>query len=406
MTTRDNSNLNLDHHGIISETKFCKGPFISTCMGLDHPCCMSCDNVRNCARRDELFFSSTSPMYEIYVEQLKKLKFETESSYTLTTCGSKKLFIRKYNNKEPELQVGSFIGCFIEQIHILRDMGFVFYQPITNKSLSYTKIGIPIYFPDFDNYNPPEMNQNASEILTRNSEKILKVLNKDKILRDRNFSTEYIISSYFGLDAGLEDGRQLYYIPNLKPQIKTVVQFDKYENSTLKAPGKKTDKYVILDLDSTLIYSDSIKLNQEIKDIDGSFVTFLSVRTDFMRTKIRSYLSKFLDDLRKEGYKIIVWSAGCESYVKTIVSVIFKHEDPFYVFTYDHVEKQTCKKKLHLISNYIENFNIENSRLIDDAYQIHAKDQEKYFIHIPEFLGSDSDNVLENFIETVKNSFA
>lgn len=400
-----NDNTILDNKGQIDKTKFCRGPFISTNNGMDFPCCCTCLVMRNCSRKDEDFFSSSNNLYRAYTDRLVKKNPDYKTCFSLSICG-KDFFIREKAKTLPELELKSYKYCLLDQFEILKTMGFIFYERIDLSSISYTDFGIPVFFPDFDNYKPPEMKKNYGSKRTDNGKII--ILDKEKILRDDDFSIFYVlyelIEKLSGISMGVErNGNIEYSTIDLEVSGEKIITEKSLTNKIEKIKGNKDDKYVILDLDRTLIHSEIIDLASGPSNIKESFIINLTVRKNFMQTRIRNHLNKFLNDLRENNYKVIVWSAGCESYVKIIVSVIFKDYSPDYVFTFDHVNPQN-KKILSLIGDYIDNFNVENCRLVDDDYELHAHDQEKYFLHIPEF-GKTNDDVLENYIDIINKSF-
>lgn len=395
MTTRDTSDVILKYEGYIKSTKYCKGPELSTNRGGDFPCCCTCDSLRTCSRKTDDYFSSTSHKYEIYINLLKKKcpSVDIDTSYAMSTCG-KKFFIRKIANKFPEPEPGSYVYCLLDQFIVLKQMGFKFSNGISLSDVSYTKLGIPIYYPNF-----------SGENLTEDTDVIIEAKGKKYLKYDERKNSFFnVFFSFIDLltrekNHTIIDGHRHYQIPHVEFDSPIHIQ-DNANDIVQKVPGKPDDKYVILDLDKTLILSSTLNLASEIPgERDDAFL--IEATKNYFDTKIRRHLRKFLNDLVSNGYKIIVWSAGIENYVKIIVSVLFKDIDYVYIFTRNHIDINE-KKWLHLIRNNIENFDVNNCRLVDDN-DIHEKDQEKFFVRIPEFDGDD--DVLENFIDVVNESF-
>jgi hypothetical protein len=413
---RDVQNIELKFNGIIEKTKYCQGPEISTNKGNDFPCCCSCDNLRNCSRRDDFYFSSTCEKFKDYIDMLKRKNIikDLDTSYSLSTCGNKIFFIRKIHKDSVELEPESYIHCIIYQFQVLKEMGYNFNHRFSLEDISLTKLGIPIIFPNFEKItNSTPSTDLKAEIISndegsKKNERYLKFSSPEKIIDDKKFSHYYVFGVIMDLlleknNFFTKDNFLYYPLGNLN--------FDNIEDNELeikkkeikKIPGNPDDKYVILDLDSTLIFSSPTMIPLDDKESEKLFFMYLISRRNFFKTKIRNHLNKFLEDLINEGYKLIIWSAGCESYVKIITSILFKDIDYTYVFTSEHVNHES-KKILMTIENFIENFDIKNCRLIDDS-TLHAEGQEDFFIKIPRFDLSNDDDVLENFVNVVNKSF-
>jgi TFIIF-interacting CTD phosphatase-like protein len=124
-----------------------------------------------------------------------------------------------------------------------------------------------------------------------------------------------------------------------------------------------------------------------------------------IRVVFRRHLDQFLNSAIKKGYKLIVWSAGSETYVKDIANIIFRDRPLAYTFTPRHLTGNV--KALSIITEYISDFKVENARLIDDN-TIHRAGQERSFIQISRFEyngpQSDDDELL-NLIDRVDKSY-
>jgi hypothetical protein len=101
--------------------------------------------------------------------------------------------------------------------------------------------------------------------------------------------------------------------------------------------------YVVLDLDNTLICSRPADiLNINPPDERNFYIKPIRYQS-LMKVSIRKHFNYFINALKIKGYKIIVWSAGEETYVKDISSVIFKHRNIDHIFTFNHLENNGRK---------------------------------------------------------------
>jgi TFIIF-interacting CTD phosphatase-like protein len=159
-------------------------------------------------------------------------------------------------------------------------------------------------------------------------------------------------------------------------------------------------KYVVLDLDSTLIYSTDAIISEACVPSEDFFFVRPIARKMILKVQKRNHLDWFLDMLGKR-YKIIVWSAGGENYVKDIVSVLFKNRNIEYLLTCNHLADEM--KKLSVIKNFVPNFEVKNCRLVDDN-EDHMRGQEENFILVNPFKG-ESDDELKRIYEKLERNF-
>jgi hypothetical protein len=169
-------------------------------------------------------------------------------------------------------------------------------------------------------------------------------------------------------------------------------------------------RYVVLDLDSTLVWARKADLNKCSTDDERNFWV-KPIDIEFFRVTIRKHLDVFLDQLYAKGYKIVIWSAGGGAYVKDIISVIFKGRNVEYLFTNEHLNEKGLKD-LNIIKAFIPGFTLENARLVDDNPD-HKKGQETSCIIIKpfEFKGghpspAEDDDDLLTMAERIDSSFS
>lgn len=168
-------------------------------------------------------------------------------------------------------------------------------------------------------------------------------------------------------------------------------------------------RYVVLDLDSTLVYARKADLNKYPTDDERNFWV-KPVEMGFYRVTVRKHLDAFLDHLYTQGYKVIIWSAGDAAYVKDIISVIFKGRYIDYLFTREHLTDDL--KVLAHISEVLPDFTLRNARLIDDN-RSHSHHQMGSFIFIEPFIfkgdvptTKEDDDALLTMGEEIDKSFA
>lgn len=421
MFCRNNDETKMDLFGEFAPVKGCLGPRTSQLRGMDSPCCVRCNRIRTCYYRDNTTIIENDNINFEYINEIKNLKpndgetvNDLSSSFVITNCGSKKTLAFQYS--VTELSCASFEDVLFEQFCIMQKMGIII-KNISKNNFSLNRYGIPVVFPG-SNYDIIEEYGDDSGIsfIETDEGKFFTIKSTAEFLKSGKwlFLYNYYKSFLIITNKCREDfsffktinGDKYYKVQEFKINIEKKLK----KNSIMpeeKIKGSPNDKYVVLDLDSTLISAGNYDLFSNENENPRFFYLKLVSRKNFYKIFIRKHFKKFINDLVENGFKLIVWSAGCEKYVKDIVSFVFKNIHLEYVFTYEHTSQDY--KKLSFISNYIENFNIENCRLVDDN-KIHEEQQEKYFVYIEPFsiysLGEkNDDDVLENFSECVIESF-
>jgi TFIIF-interacting CTD phosphatase-like protein len=154
-----------------------------------------------------------------------------------------------------------------------------------------------------------------------------------------------------------------------------------------------TDKCLVLDLDETLVHTQTdfdYELFEEIIFSDPKFYHLRSrcykiTMDDVVHKKgtgdktemwgiCRPYLQDFLKDCFKYFKLVIIWSAGRKNYVHRIVDYIFRDlPRPDYIFTYDDLEKlpdNTFIKPLSKIWKIAPEMTPDNSLIVDDRKEV------------------------------------
>ena len=166
-------------------------------------------------------------------------------------------------------------------------------------------------------------------------------------------------------------------------------------------------KNIILDLDQTLIYSETrkdFKPSQKMERfnyvwLDDDFITFA-----------RPHLQEFLDFVFKH-YNVAVWTAANKSYAVAIIKkfVLVKPGRRLdFVFYSDHCDISRQQKRglkgLTILWDYFKmrGYGPENTLIIDDNNDVN-RIQKRNCYHIPEFdyntRGSENDNELVKLME-------
>lgn len=169
-------------------------------------------------------------------------------------------------------------------------------------------------------------------------------------------------------------------------------------------------RYAILDIDHTLICAKSHDVLSELVEDDRTFfIRTISIQ-ELLKIVKRKHLTHFLDELDRRNYKIIIWSAGTDSYVKDIVSVLFNGRNLEYVLTGNHLGDGSYKE-LSTVKKYVPGFTLDNGRLIDDSIG-HAYKQEKSCVIVKKFIfdgtmpiGEEDDDLLLTLADTIDKSF-
>jgi HAD superfamily phosphatase (TIGR01681 family) len=159
--------------------------------------------------------------------------------------------------------------------------------------------------------------------------------------------------------------------------------------------SKKT--FVVLDLDMTLIYSTSIsedEAREHSKDKNG-FIMSDSNPIGISYVRKRKHLDHFINELKKRGIRLIVWSAGTERYVKTLCEIIFGRDTLEHVLTRIDYDKHGERKSIGVIEkcNLVPGFSIDKAVLIDDSV-INGEHYPNHIIVVKQFNGQEDDELL------------
>lgn len=159
-------------------------------------------------------------------------------------------------------------------------------------------------------------------------------------------------------------------------------------------------RYLVLDLDSTLIYAQAVERVTHLKD--NEFCFRVNPGKNFFKVTIRKHLETFIKTILSKGYRIIVWSAGSENYVKNVTSYLFRNIPLEHVLTFNHLTDESVKI-METLKNYIPEIDLDHVRLLDDN-RIHQSGQEKHFVYIKPFKGEQDDELM-NAIQHIDRSY-
>jgi TFIIF-interacting CTD phosphatase-like protein len=156
-------------------------------------------------------------------------------------------------------------------------------------------------------------------------------------------------------------------------------------------------KFIVLDLDKTLIHQTSITASEveQYHERNDGFIISDSYILGLSFVQKRKHLDHFIAQLIQRGKTIIVWSAASERYVKTITEVLFGRDVPRYVLTYEHYLASGNKKDISLISKLklVEEFVLDEAILIEDTPE-NGEDNPKHMIVVKPFTGNEDDELL------------
>ena len=194
-------------------------------------------------------------------------------------------------------------------------------------------------------------------------------------------------------------------------------------------PKALTDKCLVLDLDETLVHTQSDPDNQLFEEVIFTDPKYYHLRSRCYKITMddvvhkrgtgnktemwgicRPHLQEFLRDCFKYFNLVIVWSAGRKNYVHRIVDHIFRDlPRPDFILTYDDLEKlsdNTFIKPLSKLWN-IEQFKSvmteKNSLIIDDRESVFLEPNPDNGIQIPAYRPSFTlEGVQEDDTELLK----
>lgn len=145
----------------------------------------------------------------------------------------------------------------------------------------------------------------------------------------------------------------------------------------------KKKQTVVLDLDSTLIYTfngkfeildDLIKKSNAHLESRVYLIDFIAgSKKNQMWGVVRPFTDHFIEYCFERFEKVIVWSAGTYEYVHHICEVLFQKQKPHEILTFDDCEKDSdgkfrCKPLETLYKKY-DCLNPKNTLIIDDNPQ-------------------------------------
>jgi len=413
----------------------CEGP-LKNYRGTERPCCLYCSMVRNLMSYEtKNFLYFTNPNLLFYLDNVSVFIEEVYTAFSISVCNEKTPVIVYQPGGKLELDFTSYHKSFFKQIKFLHKQG-VLIKNYDIDNFTLTERSIPIFVPDFGNNDRIDI---RSSYGGDEGVEFKKVVNQDVTyhlfrVTDQEASWESgrwthlakyfeIMTNIFGIGKRItkkvhhsDNTFSIYYIiPQDFIDENEIFYLNKFNliNQTIedkKLEGLSSDKYAVIDLDSTLIFSSGYDITIPTEKNDRIFYIKLISQKIHYKVCVRKHVLKFLKDLEFLGFKLIIWSAGWRDYVDRIVSEIFKDIDITYVLDRAYIGENEYKD-LNIIGKFIENFDINNSVLIDDK-ELHRKNQEKHVITIPafKFKGSfpteeEDDDVLETFAEKVNETF-
>lgn len=152
----------------------------------------------------------------------------------------------------------------------------------------------------------------------------------------------------------------------------------------------KTKKNIILDLDQTLIYSETLSKYDPASPGNNRF-EHIKLKCGFV-TYARPHLQEFLDFLFK-NFNVSIWTAADKEYAIEIINKFIlvkpRREINFIFYRYHcnlSKKKNNGLKRLNMLWNFynMKKYNTDNTIIIDDNYDV-KHIQTKNCYHIPSF---------------------
>lgn len=411
--------------GFNKKISLCSGPLQGNHRGMDTNCCIFCENIKHCINNFDHGATDNTYMDDFIHDCQENIEeINLFNCFSISSCiEGLKIYAYKQNSNV-SLSYINYTSFIFRQLKILSQRGFIV-KKFDKTNFTLSSCGFPVFVPNFDDYECIErvtyIEDRGIEIKNIKDGKGQKVLfritNRDDAIISK---WNYLVMFYEIIDFLSKKERYVHELDDIK--FRTIPDFyedevklsEKSFNPPKEHPpiqkinGRSEDKYVVLDLDSTLIYSISCQYNKGDYIKDGLFCMKLPSTKQYFKVFIRNHVKKFLKELVDANLKLIVWSAGTSDYVKYIVGELFRDTEFIYVFNRDHTTGKDRYKNLSMIGDYVENFDLNNCRLVDDNV-VHKEKQEKNFIYIEPFVCSSADrmddNRLENFSEVVIKSF-
>lgn len=163
-------------------------------------------------------------------------------------------------------------------------------------------------------------------------------------------------------------------------------------------------KLLILDLDSTLVWSHFIK-KTDIHIITEHSTAIIHLKHHPpIRVNKRPFLGTFLNYCF-DNYDVAVWSAGAKEYVHEICKLIFKDRPLIFIFSKDQCNSdkngQTLKQLSQVWANKKWSANPENTLILDDTPETYSQNSENA-VPISSYYGNEHDRELLKVIYLLK----
>ncbi len=151
--------------------------------------------------------------------------------------------------------------------------------------------------------------------------------------------------------------------------------------------------FCVMDLDNCLICSKPVSVH-EIGAEEPDVFYISDVFGQVFRVQRRRHLDTFLENLRKTGKRLIVWSTGLDLYVKTICDIVFGRSVLEYILTRNHKTVWAAgNKNIAEIVHYIPDFDLNKAVLIDDTAD-NGADNPHNLIVVEGFYGNQDDELI------------
>jgi hypothetical protein len=155
----------------------------------------------------------------------------------------------------------------------------------------------------------------------------------------------------------------------------------------------KPDKYIVLDLDSTLIHASVLCTKTQHPNLLAKKV---AINQKIYCVHFRPYLHTFLDWCDERGLRFIIYSSAYEEYVHKITKCIFdeRKNKPFKILCSDHLDTANYAKTFDKILEHAQIPATQILIAIDDWHMNFSNDNPDQVYLIKEWENQENDNCL------------
>lgn len=157
--------------------------------------------------------------------------------------------------------------------------------------------------------------------------------------------------------------------------------------------------HIVLDLDSTLIYSLPYKVGDPLNGDD-----IIDLDDSMLRIKIRPFAIEFLQYCFTHFKSVSIWSAGEYEYVHAIAKLLLRKLGNRYSFRFIYTRDDCIYdrdgyivKPLEIIWDRYRDMNIDNTMILDDTKETFRYNRDNA-VHAKAYRGGKNDRYLYDLI--------